>query len=734
MPGPRAKSVPRKFPVFLGLALTLTVLIMYLAGNPLLEAMELKTYDMRLRAASPEKPAENVVIAAIDEKSLAALGRWPWSRATMGRLVGRLDRLGARVIAFDVFFSEAENSGLLDQIARLEAEKGYTEANSPYTRIREALVADSQLGRAIARSGRVVLSMVFLMSEDETRHFSMLDARRALAAVEDQAIHAIKDSGGGRLDFPMREPRGLLVNLPELRAAAKYTGHINSLPDRDGVLRWVPLVMRYQDRFFPSGDVQAVRAYLGATKLTLHTTAYGISALAIGDRMIETDEYGQALIRYYGPEKTFPTFSVADILDGRVGPGQIKDKIVLIGATAKGIGDVRVTPYGTAFPGVEIRATIAQNLLRNDFIHRPGWMMLLDLAVLLGVGLALSLLLPRLALPSGAALTLALFALGVGAALYFFHARLIWLNVVHPSVLMLLLFMSSTIVKYFTTETERRQIKSAFQFYVPVKVVDEIMRDVGRLRLGGEKRELTVLFSDIRGFTTVSETLSPEELVKFLNVYLTEMTEQVFRNDGLLDKYVGDAIMAVYGAPIHRPDHALLACRTALDMMRALRDLQAHWRRAGKPALDIGIGISTGPMVVGNMGAQNRFDYTVVGDAVNLGSRIEDLNKVYGTHILLSEFTFRQVQDEFRNVREVDVTRVRGRQEPVRIFELIPESEYRDLAWLDDFARAYRLFRADKPDQALPLFERLYKHMRDPVSQHYAYRCQTPRRRQEDRL
>jgi adenylate cyclase len=287
-------------------------------------------------------------------------------------------------------------------------------------------------------------------------------------------------------------------------------------------------------------------------------------------------------------------------------------------------------------------------------------------------------------------------------------------------------------VQYFRSELEKRQIKSAFQHYVSSKVVDEIMHDVSKLRLGGEKRDLTVLFSDIRGFTSMSEQMAPEDLVRLLNSYLTRMTENVFQNDGLLDKYIGDAIMAIYGAPIYRADHAVLACRTALEMMTALFEMQAEWRRHGSPVLDIGIGINSGPMIVGNMGSQARFDYTVIGDAVNLGSRIESMNKDYGTHILLSEYTYQYVRDAFRNLREVHVANIRGRGARVRLYELIPDGVYPNLDWLDEFARGYTLYHSERRKEALPIFQALSENVHDPVSQYYLRREQHPLRRSED--
>ncbi len=708
-----------------GFALTAVVLIMYLVGNQLLDVMELKTYDMRLRAEGVRVPAGQVVIAAIDEKSLARLGRWPWSRRTLARLIEQLDDMGARVIALDVFFSESENQKLLDHIRRLESEHGYAAADSPYTSLKQQLAADATIAEAIAGSGKVILSMVFLMAEDEARALDASELDRAFGDLKRDAIQVVRDTGQGALDFPMPEPAGLLANVAEIRSTPRFTGHINTIPDVDGTLRWAPLVIRYREHFFPSADVQAVRSFERTDDLALYTADYGITDLGIGGRLISTDEFGRALIHYYGPEKTMPTFSIADLDEGSIPVSRVKDKIVIIGATAKGIGDIRVTPYGPTFPGVEIRATVMQNLLDGDFINRPEWMRVLDIVVIIALGILLAWLLPRIGLWSGTALTLALFASYVLIAVMLFRVQLIWLNIVYPSLLILVLFMSSTIAKYVSAEAGKRQIKSAFQHYVAPKIVDEIVDNIGRLRLGGEKRTLTVLFSDIRGFTSVSQSLAPEELVRLLNVYLTQMTEKVFKYEGLLDKYIGDAIMAVYGAPIYRDDHALLACRTALEMLRELQTLQVQWREQGLPQLDIGIGINTGPMVVGNMGSRDRFDYTVIGDAVNLGSRIEALNKIYGTHILLSEFTYEQVRHEFPHTREVDVAEIRGRQEAVRIFELMPQDDGVALDWLPDFERAYRHLREARYAEALPLFEQLSENVGDSVSRHHRDYCRS---------
>jgi adenylate cyclase len=695
---------PHRLAKWLGAGLTLAVVALYFTGIALLDLLELKTYDMRLRGLRAAPP-QQVAIAAIDEQSLAELGRWPWSRVTLSTLVDRLDQAGARVIAFDAFFPEPE---------------------SPQ--------ADERLARAVGAGRSVVLSTVFLFEPELVRHLRPERLEEARASIEAQAITDVRHRGTAT-DFPMPAPYGALANVPALQRSAAYAGHINVFPDaEDGTLRRVPLVVRYAGRYYPSFDVQAAQALRGGQPLILHTAAYGITGIEIGGRLVATDEYGQALVRYRGPEQTFTTISAADILGGRVDPARLRDRIVLIGATAKGLGDIRVTPYGAAYPGVEVHANVIQDLLEGGPLQRPEWMSVVDVAVLAALGLALTLLLPRLGVRRGALLALGALAGYLLVAHELFQALGLWLNVVYPSLLVAALFVSATLVQYFSAESEKRSLRTAFQYYVPATVIDELVSDTAKLRLGGEKRELTVLFCDIRGFTSISELLAPEELVRFLNIYFTAMTRKVFDHKGSLDKYIGDSIMAVFGAPIAEPRHARLACRAALDMVAALDGLEGEWRRNGLPALEvkIGIGINTGAMIAGNMGSENRFNYTVTGDAVNLASRIESLNKTYGTSILVSEYTYAQAKDELPRAREIDRVQVRGRSQPVGLYELIPEGRHASLDWLEEFAGAYALLREGAHAQAAERFEALHARIADPVSAYHARTCRTPHRRESD--
>jgi adenylate cyclase len=689
---------PARITRSLGIVITLAVCALFLAASlrdfevPLLDQLELKTYDMRMRALDLSRP-RHVTIAAIDEQSLARVGRWPWSRAVHAELARRLDEAGARVIAFDIFFSE-----------------------------RESAKADAQLARVLRSTKKAVLSTVFLLDAREARYLGDKGVQAGLKAIAPQAI----------ADAGRHEPRlrtfGVLPNIPELQASAVYAGHINVLPDADGIYRRVPLVLVHGSHYFPSSDVQVARAFHPDKEFALQLDDWGVVSMTLAGHEFPLDTQGQLLVRYRGKAGvTFDTVSVADILDRKADPALLRDRVVLIGGTAAALGDIRATPFESTTPGVELRASVIENLLEGGVVTRPEWMALVDVVLMALIGLLMIWLLPRLGVSGGGLLAAVLLGAFVAFAVHLFRNEGLWLNVVYPALLIVLLFATATLVSYFFTHSEKRYLKVAFQHYVPPAVVEDLVSDAGALRLGGEKRELTVLFSDIRGFTTLSEGMQPEELVKLMNEYFTVMTERVFAHRGSLDKYIGDAIMAVYGAPVAEEEHPLQACRSALDMMRALDQLQQKWQAARLPKIGIGVGINTGPMIVGNMGSSTRFNYTVVGDHVNLASRIEGLNKNYGTSILISEYTYERVKHEFRDVREVDSVKPRGREQPVRLYELYLPGKYA-ADWLEEYTEAYATLRRGDHARAASMFTSLHARNGDAVSKIHAMRQGADRR------
>jgi len=494
--------------------------------------------------------------------------------------------------------------------------------------------------------------------------------------------------------------------------------------DTDGTPRYEYPVLSYAGEYYPSLAVQVARIFLGLAPERMRVI-FG-DGIQLGEIFVPTDESMRLLVNYLGPRGTFPTYAFVDVLQGRVAQAQFNDAIVLIGGVASGLADTFATPFEAALPGIERHATVIDNILRQDFLHRRAATKLLDVACLVLLGVLVGVISPRCPTFWGSVVTI---GLGIGYVvaniLAFIWAGL-WVNLLFPLLALATAQSSVTLYGYLAEERQKRQIREAFQFYLHPAVVDQVSRQPHLLKLGGEAREMTVLFSDIRGFSAIAEGLAPEALVHLLNEYLTTMTRVVFRHQGLLDKYIGDGIMAVYGAPLPDAEHALQACHTALEMRRELGGLQAQWQARGLPPLHIGIGINTATMVVGNMGSELRFDYTVMGDGVNLASRLEGANKQYGTTILMSESTWQQVNDRCAT-RELDLIRVKGKAQPTRLFEVLdwhPLSEGR-MALVRHFERGLEAYRAGDWTRALHLFQlALEVAPGDRPSQLYVARCQ----------
>ena len=627
------KQTGKRAGLIIALIVALTLSVMHLGNARFFEVLEEKTLDVRFQLRGKIAPGPETVIAAIDEKSINRLGRFPWPRSVWGRVVDRLTEEGARVIVFDVIFSEAEN-----------------------------VQSDDLFQRAMMRSGRVILPVVFDFSEAGYKESGFTDKK--LDVMIPSAYTVIKHADEPHTSL---QARMVLPSLYRLSSVANAMAHINMIPDNDGTLRWEMLAVEYQGDYYPPIGLQAVRLYRGLKNEEFMFDVRGSVHLG-GDTNIPTDEYGRMLINYRGPDRTFPTYSVSDILDRTLPAGMFKDKIVLIGATAIGLYDLRVTPFTTNMAGIEKHASVVDNILRKDFIYRTEasvQLLILFFAVMLGVTL------PRLGAKSGAALFLVLFGGYLGVVYYLFALKGIWFNLVYPASALFFGYTSQTAYRFFMEERRARDIRKMFSSYVSKRIVDELIRDPSKAKLGGDRKEITVLFSDIRGFTSFSEKHQPEEVVSLLNEYLGAMTNIVFEHEGTLDKFVGDAIMALWGAPVGQPDHAERAVKCALAMIEKLKELQKKWASEGRHVIDIGIGINTGDMVVGNMGAEGKkMDYTVIGDNVNLGARLEGLTRQYNNHIIISEFTYAKVK-EIAQVNELGSVIVKGKQKPVVIYDLV---------------------------------------------------------------
>jgi len=730
----KMKNLLQITPLKITLFVIVIALALFLTDFKFLRLVELKTLDLRIASRGDLKTGGETVIAVIDEKSLSELGRWPWPRTTIAQLVRKLKEGGAKAVGFDIVFSEPDINTNLKTIDALSAEmrkSGVADSGvvNLLRRKRAAADTDAILASAMKETGNVTLGYFFHFarkgSDRELAHFTAQRIAENARRIENSRYPMVNASSGKPNDAYLPHAFAPEANIPVLSAAGRNSGYFNALPDSDGSNRWSPLVIVFQNNYYSSLAVSLVQAYLDFPNLSLNLEPFGAKSVVIDDIVIPTDESGQLLINYMGPPQTFPHYSIADILAGRLPKDTFRDKIVLVGATAIGIYDLRVTPFSSTFPGVEIHANVIDNILHRNFLIHSSVTRFIDLCSILLFGLILGLLIPRLRPIPGMIAAFLMIAAFVAINFFIFFSFNTWLNLIYPLITMATIYLGITIYHYFKEEREKKKIRGAFQYYLTSSVINEMLKDPDKLKLGGDKKDLTVLFSDIRGFTTISEKMTPEELVALLNEYLTTMTNQVFHYDGLLDKYMGDAIMAVFGAPLDQPDHALRACRTALAMMEELHRLQEKWKAEGRPVFDIGIGLNSGDMVVGNMGSEMRFDYTVMGDMVNLGSRLEGTNKEYGTNIIISEFTYEKVKDAMC-CRELDGVRVKGKLKPVKIYELLGEKKdeaaFKDL--LEGFAKGLALYRGAKWDEAIAAFEDvLALRPNDYPSKMYVERC-----------
>ncbi|HUJ93607.1 MAG TPA: adenylate/guanylate cyclase domain-containing protein [Candidatus Bathyarchaeia archaeon] len=732
--------------------------------SELAERLELDTLDTRFRyrPRSFSSPDPHIVIVDIDQRAQEVLGRWPFSRSYFAKMLDVLHDDGARVAAFDITFSKPDQTAAPVRALAQELEKRRQageaidpQLTSEVRKLAAEYDADSQFAKAIQRFGPVILGNYFLFTRadlegvsdatlqayaDQIAFFAYPPAHplRPEPNKEDK-LHLMEIFAGARL-----VPRGAEANLDSLTSAlsgdSSWTGFFNEPPDADGVVRRATLLLPYgrsenptEWDLYPSLDVMAARAFLGkdAQDTNLYYGPAGIARINFGDKLqIRTDALGQMLINYQGPWGTFRHYSIADVLEKKFEPGSFRGKLVLVGATATGIGDLRATPYGgTNYPGVEIHANTIDNLLNDRFIKRNAKSALLDagLIFLFGIpfGIWMALVQPRW-MWFGASLLIVLAGVDYAAFL-----RGWWLNFIVPALALTGNVLLVSLYRALVEEKEKRKVRAEFSQFAPPEVVRRVLIDP-RL-IDPKKTNITVMFSDIRGFTTISEKLDAQELALFLNQYLSDMSRIVFKHQGTLDKYIGDAVMAFWGAPYEEPGHATKACNGALDMMQRVRELQKQWETEGKPRLDIGIGLNTGVASVGRMGSALRRSYTALGDSVNLSSRLEGLNKDYGTHIIVNETTYEAAKDDGFLFRELDLLRVKGKLQPVTIYQLVGRkadfaangSAGEQYALLEQFSHARELYRRREWEAAQRAFQEILDQWpEDGPSRMYWKRCQ----------
>ena len=693
-------SIIKLHRVSFALSLLIIVLMLLHASDvmPLqfVHKLENYSYDVRLNWLMPNTIDKRIVIVDIDEKSLIEQGRWPWGRDKMAILVNQLFiTYEINTLGFDVVFAEKDESSGLRNLEWLQQQ--YLKDDARFGAALETIKPQLNYDQIFAdslKNRKVVLGYYFQTSGD-TNHVGQLPP----------ANFSEKDfTNKGYINqlIAFTEASGFGANLPVLQQNALAAGHFNPQPDADGITRKIALLIKYGDQYYDSLATAVARVYLQNQALQAKFATIGadkdyagLESFQLAGKRIPVDNEVATLIPYRGAQGSFQYVSATDVLNNKIRPEILKNKIVLVGTTAPGLMDLRAAPVQSNYPGVEMHANMISGILDNNIKARPAYTQGAEFMLLLVIGLLLALFLPILNPVKATLLTIAVLAAVLGINFASWQYANLVLPIAASLLMIVLIYLINMSVGFFVESRGKRQLARLFGQYVPPELVHEMAKNPELIDVTGEAREMTVLFSDIRGFTQISEGLDPKQLTQMMNEFLTPMTKIIHEHRGTIDKYMGDAIMAFWGAPLKDDNHAQNALNAALQMNAAIKGINEKFAKKGWSPISMGFGLNTGNMVVGNMGSSFRMAYTVMGDSVNLGSRIEGLTKYYGVDIIVSEFVKAQTPNII--YRELDLVRVKGKHKPVAIFEPLGNAEQlttKTLETLNCYHEALKSYRS----------------------------------------
>jgi adenylate cyclase len=673
----------------------------------------LESFDNRLRdymfiVRGEEPDSKNVVIIDLDDKSLKEVGQWPWSRNVVADLVAKLTNGGIGLIAFDVVFAEEDRSNPVKLIKDLNIK---TDQEIPdYDYIFAATVAQTP----------TILGYQFQLTDDK-----FLEKK----APDIPAMFIEKNVDEINRDMVIKA-HGTIINIPIVQDNAYSSGFFNNVPDASGVVRSVPLIIRYDDQIFPSLALEVIRTISDARKVYVHYDENGVESIEVGDFFIPTDRYGRNIVNFRGGEKSFKYISAVDILNGNFKPEDIEGKIALIGTSAAGLLDLRATPFESVYPGVEVHANVIDNILTNEFIAKPSWVDGLNLVHIVILSVLVIFLVAYLPLWLAIILVVGIF----GTDMYLIFTTLfqdgLILNILFPILAIIISTITAMALNYFLETRQTQAIKGKFASKVSKEVMESLIANSDEDGFAAMSKEVTVFFSDVRNFTNISEAMpNASVLIEFLNEYMDPMTDIIIREKGTVDKFIGDAIMAYWNAPGDVPDHPDRALIATLDQLHAIDDLNTKVKadprfenvvkmaaNQGVEPIEIGIGLNTGVAVAGEMGSSQRSDYTVIGDPINLGARLESLCKYYNSKCNISNFTKEKLTGDYI-YRFLDLVTVKGKSEPIEIWQVIDYGRDENLHKLYPVSReqldleltayhsAIDLYKAAKFDEALNIFK-----------------------------
>ena len=720
----RTQLFYRLIPSLTSMLIMLAMVFFYLTEDGTLrslrERLEWIHYDLRLKGSLLESQINKselpVVIVDIDEASLADLGHWPWSRDDLASIVEQLTAQGAVIIAFDVLFPEAQDQAQ-QQILQFQTSLPQAQQQQQaefFDSLARALDSDSRFAQTIA-SNEVILSTAF--NHSEFRKWSLSQPLPTLAA-----------DRGFMKNLPTM--KGYVSNIPSLQQAANYTGFINTYPDADGVMRRARLLQYYDGQLYPSLALATSLAFLLPDSVGFNHDNIGgqqiLRSIQVFNQEIPVNGSANMLVPFVGPAYSFPYISATEVFSGTNDTSLIEGKVVLIGSTAAALSDFRATPTNALYPGVEVHANVISGIINQRLFTKPEWSHGINFLLIVISGLALALSLPRLSPVKQLVSATLLISLVIAVDQWLWISKNFAIDTVVPVLNLLFIGTFNMAYGFVLNSRDKQHLKTMFGQYVPPQLVEQMSQKPGQFSMAGDRRDMSVLFADIRSFTSISEGLSAAELKDWLNDYFTPITEVIFKHQGTIDKYVGDMVMAFWGAPLTDKEHAYHATIGALAMLKKTTELREDFIAAGRPAVYVGIGISSGEMNVGNMGSVYRRSYTVLGDRVNLGSRLESLTKFYGVELIVSDKT-RSAIGERLNFRHLDRVQVKGKVEPVDIYEPSESKQKADSDQeLTGYHQALKLYHEGEFHGALKNFQLLRDTQPErAIYSIYIARCET---------
>ncbi|MCP3874537.1 MAG: adenylate/guanylate cyclase domain-containing protein [Desulfobacteraceae bacterium] len=647
-----------------GIAVTLLTSMVYIFKPTYISLLEYKLYDFYFQKVYTETKTDSVAIVDIDEYSLNKFGQWPWPRYRVALLLQKINVAGALAVGADILFAEPDGTS---PVVLQKALKRDLNVDVQFEGLPKGLLDNDQILANVLQKGPFVLGYSFAFTQSVVKKDILAPAN--LNAVE------IREPGAIPGYHHLFEARDVIPPMPVFVRNAALTGFMNTMTDEDGVVRKTPLIISWEDKIYPQLSLATLLCAL-KDKIpapAIKVTKKGIESIKLGDAVIPLQSNGAILINYRGPGNTFPYISAGKILEDKISPELLKGKIIFLGTSAAGLLDIRISPLDQIYPGVEVHATVVDNILSKDFIQRPDWVPGLELICILLWGCITTLLIGW----TSSTLTLPItFMLAISAlfgGFWTFDKLNIWVSPFFPMIVLILNFSILNLQKFWQSERQKKFFRSAFSKYVSKAVVDQLTDNPEKLSLEGEEKNISILFADIRGFTTLSEHLSPSQVTELLHDYFTPITQIIINNHGTHDKFIGDAVMCFWNAPVDVAHHEQLAVKSALEILDALHDLNTEFKNKFGIQLKIGIGLHSGVCRVGNMGSDDIFDYTIIGDNVNLASRLESLTKFYGLQLLVDETMLKDCPPDML-IQEIDLVRVKGKEKPARIYTIYSPS------------------------------------------------------------